>query len=1159
MNKYNIYTNKIESAFLLTLLLASTFLVLMPIIPVSAATATITTSHSTVPWDTSTGDDLVAEIEIHDADKAGDGSSGSTIAVTYVLKNSAGSELWTKTDGTFTELADTGLFYQYVSDHNSAADTVANNKTIGSTTDIGSSSVNPTTGDVLTISYLDPSAGVSVSTTLTVGNTDGTIAADRTTSGLAAVPILTITDSDLNADPTAIETKSMTVKMARFTVNGTTVAAATSSTTYKFVETGANSGVFTNQTHTVAQLAVNPSSISEALATGDELTITYTDPQLTTDTGTVTITAATTSGTATVPTSFNTSAELLVTITDDDANTDTTSKQTTGSIVHVEVLNSSNIVTDTLSVAVVETDVNTGVFTKTVSVRSVFGTKNLTDTYLDISPGERVRVTYADASKSANTSQVFSTYDSTAPTIAVAATTSPSGSIAVTLTAPDLNDDKAVREVIKLDEGSNTLLEKDDSIAAVEFDIGTVNVGKMRIRIKDAGVGSFEQAEARTSFSLIFKETGVDTGVFTLVAGIPLSGINSTTATAVVNTDVIEVRWEDQVSTASTKPTSTVSTTATAVVGTVTLDRAVYPAGSNGTVVVHITVTDSDANTDDNIVQTIVLGNDEDVQVTRINGSRLGSLYTSINLEETGPATGIFTGKVSIVQSGEQSRAWINADLSVGYSDATAGKNVTGTATFTNNDASISTDVASAKYGEVITVSVTDNDQNVDSATADTLTVTQTHTSTAGAAVTTTVTLTETGVSTGVFEKELTLGSTFTSKLGKDIKFSYTDVTPITAAASALSTDTWPAGTAITATVTTATNTGTLTIAASEFGLGYKLKITLTDNDVNADITAKDTTGSGVVKIKTGRYTTGLAVTLTETDIDTGIFEQTIQITKPGGGNTTNAKVEAAVGNTVQVIYLDAADASGSAATVIAEAKVTSVDATMAYDKANYDEGDIVTLTVTDADANLDPATIETISIGVTSTSDPIGLTLNAVETGADTGIFSLKVGTLNGIATGKLFAKTGDTITSTYSDAYPADYATAATPAAKSVTATVKVGATVTMTVPAGAISVKNSAGTVVASPTSGSILLLESTITSAATADTAYTFLVQVKNVQGEVTSLTWTTGTIAASGSLTIAQSWIPTTAGTYTVQVFVWDNLTNATPLSDAQTSTVTVGE
>jgi hypothetical protein len=327
---------------------------------------------------------------------------------------------------------------------------------------------------------------------------------------------------------------------------------------------------------------------------------------------------------------------------------------------------------------------------------------------------------------------------------------------------------------------------------------------------------------------------------------------------------------------------------------------------------------------------------------------------------------------------------------------------------------------------------------------------------------------------------------------------------------------------------------------------GEKLKITLTDNDVNADITAKDTTGSGVVKIKTGRYTTGLAVTLTETDIDTGIFEQTIQITKPGGGNTTNAKVEAAVGNTVQVIYLDAADASGSAATVIAEAKVTSVDATMAYDKANYDEGDIVTLTVTDSDANLDPATIETISIGVTSTSDPIGLTLNAVETGADTGIFSLKVGTLNGIATGKLFAKTGDTITSTYSDAYPADYATAATPAAKSVTATVKVGATVTMTVPAGAISVKNSAGTVVASPTSGSILLLESTITSAATADTAYTFLVQVKNVQGEVTSLTWTTGTIAASGSLTIAQSWIPTTAGTYTVQVFVWDNLTDATP-------------
>ena len=65
-------------------------------------------------------------------------------------------------------------------------------------------------------------------------------------------------------------------------------------------------------------------------------------------------------------------------------------------------------------------------------------------------------------------------------------------------------------------------------------------------------------------------------------------------------------------------------------------------------------------------------------------------------------------------------------------------------------------------------------------------------------------------------------------------------------------------------------------------------------------------------------------------------------------------------------------------------------------------------------------------------------------------------------------------------------------------------------------------------------------------------YAYIVQIKDSDDIVVSLSWVQGAINAGQSLNVAQSWLPDSSGTYKVQIFVWQSITNPLPL----TSTVT---
>jgi hypothetical protein len=70
-------------------------------------------------------------------------------------------------------------------------------------------------------------------------------------------------------------------------------------------------------------------------------------------------------------------------------------------------------------------------------------------------------------------------------------------------------------------------------------------------------------------------------------------------------------------------------------------------------------------------------------------------------------------------------------------------------------------------------------------------------------------------------------------------------------------------------------------------------------------------------------------------------------------------------------------------------------------------------------------------------------------------------------------------------------------------------------------------------------------------------FAYIVQVRNQDGVIYSLSWITGTLDAGQSLSPSQSWMPTSPGTYTAEIFVWASVNNPDALSPPLTMKITV--
>jgi len=101
------------------------------------------------------------------------------------------------------------------------------------------------------------------------------------------------------------------------------------------------------------------------------------------------------------------------------------------------------------------------------------------------------------------------------------------------------------------------------------------------------------------------------------------------------------------------------------------------------------------------------------------------------------------------------------------------------------------------------------------------------------------------------------------------------------------------------------------------------------------------------------------------------------------------------------------------------------------------------------------------------------------------------------------------------------------------------------------------DTAGRTVTAPRVGTIVAISSPIVNKQNTPQQTLYIVQVKDSTGAIVSFNFVSGTIPANTELTFAISWKPTEAGTYTIEVFAWNNFTEAQVLAPMQTITINV--
>ncbi len=93
--------------------------------------------------------------------------------------------------------------------------------------------------------------------------------------------------------------------------------------------------------------------------------------------------------------------------------------------------------------------------------------------------------------------------------------------------------------------------------------------------------------------------------------------------------------------------------------------------------------------------------------------------------------------------------------------------------------------------------------------------------------------------------------------------------------------------------------------------------------------------------------------------------------------------------------------------------------------------------------------------------------------------------------------------------------------------------------------------------SPVVDQQLNLQTSLQNVSEKNIDWAYVVQIIDSNGAISDLNYATGSLVANQTLTAALSWTPHVSGTYTIQVFVWDNLRDINPLASMSNHTVTV--
>ena len=429
----------------------------------------------------------------------------------------------------------------------------------------------------------------------------------------------------------------------------------------------------------------------------------------------------------------------------------------------------------------------------------------------------------------------------------------------------------------------------------------------------------------------------------------------------------------------------------------------------------------------------------------------------------------------------------------------------------------------------------------------------------------------ETGDNTGVFQTLTTIpeefnlsGSTTLLELGEAVTLTYRD------AGRGGETSVAPSS------ADTVSEDVELAINISNFGASITLDKTVYDwtdtvnivvvaPDHNKNSNKKETIGTSSLPVKISTRAGQLCsdtYTLKEDGEDTGVFAGYIVLTGlPGqaiiGGTQAtitdvctgpeSGKLQTAGQDDGVTVTYEYDDGSVALASAIIQWNFASIEW---LDSSVSSSGTSV-VRVVDPDEDLDDEVIDQITIDVYSDSDSGGLTKTLSETDEGTGIFEGTIQfTTSAISQGNILrVSEGDTVTAEVTDKQlPGPDYTSSDDLLFAATTTVGTAFPPLERAPASSARVVDASGNSVSEVSVDQQVQIAADVTNGQGKDQAFAYLVQVQYAAGVTVSLSWLTGSLTSGQSMTAAQSWTPTSSGSYTATVFVWESVANPTALS-----------
>ena len=298
-----------------------------------------------------------------------------------------------------------------------------------------------------------------------------------------------------------------------------------------------------------------------------------------------------------------------------------------------------------------------------------------------------------------------------------------------------------------------------------------------------------------------------------------------------------------------------------------------------------------------------------------------------------------------------------------------------------------------------------------------------------------------------------------------------------------------------------------------------------------------------------GIFTGEIILTGFNHDVDGDGIDDTNPRTTGGGPNGGYLQIDEDSGITVSFEFADGVVLSESARIQWNKGDLRIVDV----------KEDSVKIKLFDMDMNLNPESVDTVNIDVFSDDDNAGISLEVAENTENSGVFEgvVSITKYDQSSGNRLYALPDSEITAKYSDrTLPNPYNTKDDLdifASEIIVSDIPSTERLTME----KLQILGRTGDTIEELSVGQTGMIFSKIKNSIDFSQDFAYIVQIKNENEDVVSLSWVTGQAIPSQELGMSVSWMPEKSGKYLLERFVWNSVKGAIPLTDADSEEIII--